>query len=466
MNNVCRDCMLEKHLNRYPEGASEEAVKEYQEAVRRLTDRVGAAPSGPEVYCGIRAIRKRLFGEGEMEYAGIKQHFNALMLGVEEELERRVLASADPLKNAVQYAMMGNFIDFAALDSVEETKLMELLDKAPAIAVEEDCLELLRAQAASAKTLTLIADNCGEIVLDKILLRQLKRQNQGLKITVIVRGGPVMNDATMEDAEQVGLTGLFRCMGSGAPVDGTVLRIISREAREAIAGADVVIAKGQANYESLYGCGYNIFYIFMCKCKLFMDRFRVPQFTGILTHEDPEVLLNAFADKELLARYQFRTARPGEGEQIYRIERTCFPPNEACPEAEMYRRVAYMPDQFLLAVDRRTGEIAGFLDGLTSDEEYFKDEFFTDVTRHDPAAQADFLMGLDVLPKYRGQGIARELMRLYGIRGQVKGHLRMVLTAHEEKVGMYEGMGFRDLGLSGSVWGGDPWHEMEIRLDG
>ena len=146
MNNVCRDCMLEKHLNRYPEGASEEAVKEYQEAVRRLTDRVGAAPSGPEVYCGIRAIRKRLFGEGEMEYAGIKQHFNALMLGVEEELERRVLASADPLKNAVQYAMMGNFIDFAALDSVEETKLMELLDKAPAIAVEEDCLELLRAQ--------------------------------------------------------------------------------------------------------------------------------------------------------------------------------------------------------------------------------------------------------------------------------------------------------------------------------
>lgn len=466
MNNVCRDCMLEKHLNRYPEDASEEAVKEYQETVRRLTDRVGAAPSGPEVYYGIKAVRKRLFGEGEMEYAGIKQHFNALMLGLEEELERRVLASADPLKHAVQYAMMGNFIDFAALDSVEETKLMELLDKAPAIAVEEDCLELLRAQAASAKTLTLIADNCGEIVLDKILLRQLKRQNQDLKITVIVRGGPVMNDATMEDAEQVGLTGLAGCMGSGAPVDGTVLRIISREARVAIAGADVVIAKGQANYESLYGCGYNIFYIFMCKCKLFMDRFRVPQFTGILTHEDPEVLLNAFAEKELLARYQFRTARPGEGEQIYRIERTCFPPNEACPEAEMYRRVAYMPDQFLLAVDRRTGEIAGFLDGLTSDEEYFKDEFFTDVTRHDPAAQTDFLMGLDVLPKYRGQGIARELMRLYGIRGQVKGRLRMVLTAHEEKVGMYEKMGFRDLGISGSVWGGDPWHEMEIRLDG
>ena len=84
---------------------------------------------------------------------------------------------------------------------------------------------------------------------------------------------------------------------------------------------------------------------------------------------------------------------------------------------------------------------------------------------HDPAAQTDFLMGLDVLPEYRGKGLARELMRLYGIQAQVKGRLRMVLTAHEEKVGMYEKMGFTDLGISGSVWGGNPWHEMEIRLD-
>ena len=83
----------------------------------------------------------------------------------------------------------------------------------------------------------------------------------------------------------------------------------------------------------------------------------------------------------------------------------------------------------------------------------------------DPAAQTDFLMGLDVLPEYRGKGLARELMRLYGIQAQVKGRLRMVLTAHEEKVGMYEKMGFTDLGISGSVWGGNPWHEMEIRLD-
>ena len=155
-----------------------------------------------------------------------------------------------------------------------------------------------------------------------------------------------------------------------------------------------------------------------------------------------------------------------EGEKINAVEQICFPPNEACPEEEMYRRVKSMPGQFLVAVDRGTGEIAGFLDGIASDEERFKDEFFTDVTLHDPAARTDFLMGLDVLPAYRGQGLAKELIRLYAIWGQVKGRHRMVLTAHDEKVPMYEKMGFRDLGISDSVWGGDPWHEMEMRLYG
>ena len=287
MNSACRECMLNKHLNNYPADAPKELVREYQEALVELTQQSGAVPTGPEVFHQVKETRKRLFGEGEMDYTQIKRHFNDLMLGLEEELEHRVLASENPLKSAVQYAMMGNFIDFAALDKVEESKLMELIDRAPDIIVDEDTLEQLREQSAKAHTLSLITDNCGEIVMDKILLRQLKRLNPHLAITVIVRGEPVANDATMEDAQQVGLTELGRCMGNGTATDGTVLRILSREAREAIVKADMVIAKGQANYETLYGCGCNVFYIFMCKCMLFMDRFKVPQFTGILDYEDP-----------------------------------------------------------------------------------------------------------------------------------------------------------------------------------
>ena len=388
------------------------------------------------------------------------------MLESEAEFESRVLASDNPLKSAVQYAMMGNFIDFSALDKVEESKLMELIDRAPDITVDEECLELLRERTEKARTLALITDNCGEIVMDKILLRQLLRLNPDLSVTVIVRGGPVANDATFEDAEQVGLTQFGRCIGNGNDTDGSAMRIMSREAREAITRADVVIAKGQANYETLYGCACNVFYIFMCKSMLFMDRFKVPQFTGILTFEDPEILFNVYADEALLKDYRFRQILPEEGVQAGEMDRICFPPEEAKPMEIMCRFVDKIPEQFLAAIDRRTGKVAGYLCGISSDEEHFRDEFFTDLSFHDPAARTAYLLGLDILPEHRGRGLAKELLRIYGIWGRVRGKHRMVLTAHEEKVGMYEKLGFADLGISNSVWGGGIWHEMECGLQG
>ena len=124
-----------------------------------------------------------------------------------------------------------------------------------------------------------------------------------------------------------------------------------------------------------------------------------------------------------------------------------------------------IPEQFLVAVDRKNGRVAGFLCGIGADEKSFNDEFFTDIRRHDPAARTEYLLGLDILPEYRRQGLAKELLRLYGIWSQVRGRHRMVLTAHKEKVGMYEKLGFTDLGVSGSKWGGGTWHEMECRLE-
>ena len=332
--------------------------------------------------------------------------------------------------------------------------------------MDEECLEQLREQTGKAHALVLITDNCGEIVMDKILLRQLLRLNPDLSVTVIVRGAPVANDATLEDAEQVGLTGFGRCIGNGNATDGSVMRIMSREAREAIFNADVVIAKGQANYETLYGCACKVFYIFMCKCMLFMDRFKVPQFTGILTYEDPEILFNVYANEALLKDYRFRQILPEEGEQAGEMDRICFPPEEAKPMDVMCRFVQKIPEQFLAAVDRRTGKVAGYLCGISSDEAHFRDEFFTDLTFHDPAARTVYLLGLDILPEHRGRGLAKELLRIYGIWSQVRGKHRLVLTAHEEKIGMYEKLGFADLGISGSKWGGGVWYEMECSLQG
>lgn len=168
---------------------------------------------------------------------------------------------------------------------------------------------------------------------------------------------------------------------------------------------------------------------------------------------------------ELNERFQFRDIRPGEAGQAAEIERLCFPPNEACTETMMRERVAAVPDLFLVAVDRETGKLAGFLNGLATHEDVFRDEFFTDAGLHDPEGGNIMLLGLDVLPEYRGQGLAREIMRQYQSREARRGRKTLILTCLGDKVRMYEKMGFQDKGISASGWGGEEWHEMSCVLN-
>lgn len=169
--------------------------------------------------------------------------------------------------------------------------------------------------------------------------------------------------------------------------------------------------------------------------------------------------------KETAGRFLFRNIFPEEAEQAARIEEICFPPNEACSQRMMRERVARASELFLVAVDRQTGKIAGFLNGLSTDEDIFRDEFFTDAELYDPSGRNVMLLGLDVLPEHRGQGLAREIVSRYLAREREKGRKAVFLTCLESKVGMYEKMGFRDRGIAQSTWGGEQWHEMDCRLN-
>lgn len=165
---------------------------------------------------------------------------------------------------------------------------------------------------------------------------------------------------------------------------------------------------------------------------------------------------------DICERFEFRNIRAEEGEQAAEIERICFPPNEACSRKMMLERVRVAPELFLVAVDKTTGEIAGFLNGLATDEETFRDEFFTDAGLYKPDGKNVMLLGLDVLPKYRRQGLAREIMSQYISRERAKGRRRLLLTCLDSKVDMYKKFGFCDEGISASSWGGEEWHEMSI----
>lgn len=166
------------------------------------------------------------------------------------------------------------------------------------------------------------------------------------------------------------------------------------------------------------------------------------------------------ADKALLERFSFRDIKPEETEQAIAIEQICFPPNEACSEGSMKDRIAKAPELFLVAIDKETGRLAGFLNGLATDEYVFRDEFFTDADLYNPNGKNIMLLGLDVLPEYRKQGLGKELVFQYLRRERERNRRTVFLTCLQSKVKMYKKMGFTDQGIANSTWGGEEWHEM------
>lgn len=169
-------------------------------------------------------------------------------------------------------------------------------------------------------------------------------------------------------------------------------------------------------------------------------------------------------DRKIEEQFEFRSVRTEETGEAAALEQKCFPPNEACAPQFMKERIQAAAEIFLVAVDRENGRIAGFLNGIATEEKHLRDEFFTDASLHDPRGKNIMLTGLAVLPDYRGQGLAGELVERYAQRERQKDRERLVLTCLEEKVEMYRKFGFQDLGLSGSVWGGEEWHEMAREL--
>ena len=283
-NSECIKCMANKFLGDYPETASETERMEYMRRIFTILSSAKPEEGAPVVTDYILNLQKEMFGYS-FDFTEIKQSFNRLMLEQEAKISADIKSSDNPIKRAIQYVMTGNYIDFGALDNVDSDKLFELLSGAPNQEIDEHIFLELYTDLEHARTLTYITDNCGEVVLDKLLIRAIQSQFPDIQVDIIVRGMPALNDATMEDAVQTGLTDIAQVTGNGTGITGTFLPKISEEASRIIHNADLLISKGQGNFETLRGCGLNIYYIFLCKCKLFTKRFHKKQYEGILTNE-------------------------------------------------------------------------------------------------------------------------------------------------------------------------------------
>lgn len=280
----CIRCMLDKQLAMCPDDTPTETRLEYMQKILALAAGARREQGAPILLQEFHQLQYDMFGISR-DFSQTKSYFNALLMKREEEMWKRIEASSQPIEAAIQYAMIGNYIDFSAKHKVEEKQLDELLDSASSYVVAKDVYQALLEDLQKGKKLVYLVDNCGEIVMDKLLICAIQKAFPSLEITVLVRGAPVSNDATMEDAAQVGLTEIVRVIGNGTGIAGTSLEHLCEEAKKAVDEADVILSKGQGNFETLNGCGLNVYYVFMCKCDMFAKRFQVPRFSGILVND-------------------------------------------------------------------------------------------------------------------------------------------------------------------------------------
>ena len=286
LDSQCILCLLKRHSETAAGCGSEEQVTAFTRDLMRLLCDGPVEMSAPFYTPGINGLFTRHFGLADDRFAGEKEISNRYALERLDKLTGMVRSAEDPLYAGLQAAILGNYIDFSALQGeVSFEKLDAMLELLHTIEVDRDTFAALRDDLKKGKHLLYLTDNAGEIVFDRVFLEVIRDMFPGLAITVCVRGGPAQNDATAADAEEIGMP--FPVIGNGTRIPGTVLELASSELQAALKTADVILAKGQANVETLLdtGHGYNIYYAFLVKCKRFIDRFGKAKLTPMLVRE-------------------------------------------------------------------------------------------------------------------------------------------------------------------------------------
>ncbi|MFW6110603.1 MAG: damage-control phosphatase ARMT1 family protein [Thermoproteota archaeon] len=260
------------------EGVQERVLREVMEVLSGME--WGSTP--PEMAHEVHKVVRRLT-EGGDPYKGVKRESNDLVLEMYPELRGMVEDSGDAVKTALRLAVAGNIIDYGALKEFDlEGTVERVLTQEFAI----DHYPMFVEELEKAETLLFFADNAGEIVFDKLLLEVLMERKSFQKVRVVVKGGPIINDATLQDAIYVGLDSLprveFRTLSNGE--EGTGPERSSPQVKGWIEGHDLVISKGQGNYEGLSE-RHGIFFLLMVKCPIISSHLDVEVNDTILKYQ-------------------------------------------------------------------------------------------------------------------------------------------------------------------------------------
>ena len=273
----CVKCLYDKQAHKTDHAG-------YLAKVREILDNRREDDTSPYMVYLFNQVYEGYFGK-PADYRDVKKQYNDLVLEMESALREDIEKAEDPLAKAFIMSRIGNYIDFGAMNHVDRDEFMALFQDTKMQERDVPVYESFLQECEKGETFLFICDNCGEIVMDKLFLEQLQKRFPHLTIKAMLRGKEVLNDATVEDAYYVGLDQVAELLSNGEAVAGTIYDMLPEEAKKALDESDVILAKGQGNYETMSGWGRHVFYAFLCKCDLFVNRFKVPKLTGMFVEE-------------------------------------------------------------------------------------------------------------------------------------------------------------------------------------
>ncbi|MBL7136740.1 MAG: DUF89 family protein [Candidatus Marinimicrobia bacterium] len=261
----CVPCVVKFALGAVRQVTDDE---EFQEKIMREVlhevSKIDFSLSPPEISHIVFRYIKEYFGDVD-PYLKEKKRFNKFCLTLLPKLRERVNKSKDPFNAAIRMSIAGNIIDSGANTNVNERDVLNTIEECmSATLYTDEGVISLKKEMENTKDILILGDNAGEIVFDQLLIDQMPKEI----VTYAVKSAPILNDATMEDAVETGLTEMVNVIGNGSDSPGTILNRCSSEFIEKFNESDIVIAKGQANYETLSDVDRAIFFILKIKCSV------------------------------------------------------------------------------------------------------------------------------------------------------------------------------------------------------
>jgi len=263
----CKPCLFKNATSLLDDLVKDDVLKRtLEDKITKYLIDADCSNTPPVLYNGI--IDKILQNTNTIDpYKDEKVKQNILALSLEPYMRERVEKAEDSFSEAVKISIAGNSIDLGVYGKSSNKEIKDRIDESLEHELDTKTIESLRFAIDEASNIVFIGDNAGEIVFDKILIEALDPS----KVTYIVRGNPVLNDATLDDAVQVGMDKIVKIVDNGSSYPGTVLDKCSKEFISLFRNADLVISKGQGNYETLNESQKRIFHLFKVKCDVIAE---------------------------------------------------------------------------------------------------------------------------------------------------------------------------------------------------